>query len=143
MNSLIIYKQLIINSIELPLELLNEVKNYLFYDKISAESKNKKRRLINQFKRWLWYQPDFEDGHWALCYRYEIQMQGINCRCCGQFKEDFSNQPSMTCFCDQEYVEEIMEQVSSRLAIRTEEDLNEDFDNYMERINTESYNILN
>lgn len=118
MDSLVIQKQLIINSMALPIELIHEVKDYLFYDKLSTESRNKKRGLINQFKLGLWYQPDFEQGHWALAFRYERQMQAINCVCCGQFVGINSDQEfpvTMACYCDEHYVEEIMEQVRGKM----------------------------
>ena len=129
MNSLVIYKQLIINSINLPLEILNEIKDYLFYDRLTAESRHKKRGLINQLRLGLWYQPDFEEGHWALAFRYECQLQSINCVCCGQFRIGNQLLPQiMNCNCDEEYVEEITEQVRSKMDIHT----GENWDGYME-----------
>jgi|LauGreDrversion4_2_1035121.scaffolds.fasta_scaffold10798_5 hypothetical protein len=105
MNSLVIYKQLVINSIALPMDLINEVKNYLFYDKLSAESRNKKRGLINQLKLGLWYMPDFTQGHWGLSYRYEVQLQAINCPSCGQFVYAgyIALIPSTACNCGQNH----------------------------------------
>lgn len=85
MNSLVIHKQLVINSIALPMDLINAIKDFLFYDRLSAESRHKKRGLINELKLGLWYMPDFTQGHWALSYRYERQMQAVNCVPCGQF----------------------------------------------------------
>lgn len=115
----LIHKQLIINSMALPIEMINEVKEYLFYDKCSAESRNKKSGIINQFKLGLWYDPDFQNGHWSLAYRYERQLQAVNCPCCGQFVNGVHYgppvPPTMACQCDEEYVEEIMEQVCRKM----------------------------
>jgi hypothetical protein len=130
MNSLVIHKQLIINSMALPLDLINEIKDFLFYDKFSAESRQKKRGLVNQFKLGLWYQPDFKQGHWALAFRYETQIQAINCVCCGQFIVANADPPPLpiACNCDEEYAEEIINQVRSKMDIHA----GENWDGYMD-----------
>ena len=105
MSSLVIHKQLVINSIALPMDLINEIKDYLFYDRLSAESRNKKRGLINQLKLGLCYIPDFRGGHWGLSYRYERQMQAVNCPSCGQFlyAGGIALIPSTVCNCGQNH----------------------------------------
>lgn len=131
MNSLVTHKQLVINSIALPIDLINAIKDFLFYDRLSAESRHKKRGLINQFKLGLWYEPGFKDGHWALAFRYEAQLQAINCVCCGQYQ---IGGQALVCNCDENYVEEIMEQISGKMDIHADENWNgymvTRFDNY-------------
>jgi hypothetical protein len=109
-------KQFVINSIKLPKDILNEIKDYLFYDFLSSKYRNQKRGLINQFKFGLWYFVDYY-GHWGLSYRYERHLHAINCVCCGQYKMCLNGEvppPKMECNCDEEYVEEIMEQVCAK-----------------------------
>jgi hypothetical protein len=113
MNSTDIFKQLTINSLINSRELQEEVKSFIFYDRKEKETRDKKRGLINQLNLGLNYYPAI-DGHWALSYRYERQLQAVNCICCGQFhvanREDSSTLPeSMICYCDPLYIEEIID----------------------------------
>lgn len=112
MNSIDVFKQLIVNYLMNSKDLQEEVKSYIFYDKKEFESRHNKRGLINQFKLGLNYFPSIK-GHWALCYRYERQLQAVNCEFCGQFhianNQDSTTLPeNMICNCHEEYVEEII-----------------------------------
>jgi hypothetical protein len=117
-----IFKQLTINSFMIPTVLQELVKGFVFYDKVEAEARRNKTGLNNQLKLGLTYfgdDVDFHHGHWGLSYRYERQLQAVNCPCCGNFhlanNQDFTTlNPSITCHCDDEYVDEIMNQVQSR-----------------------------
>lgn len=97
-------KQLIINEINLPRELLFEIKNYCFYDVKSWETinfiKSKKTRIHNLFKNSTisranpddYYSDDEDnDEHWIFWTFNEEdglnkQFQGINCKHCGNYK---------------------------------------------------------
>lgn len=112
MNSTDIFKQCVINSLITSEDLQYEIKMFLFYDINTAEAIRNKRGLINQLKLGLNYMPAI-NGHWGLSYRYEIQLQAINCICCGQFLSannyNAGDLPeNMICHCDEEYLYEIM-----------------------------------
>ena len=124
-----IFKQLTINSFVIPTELQEQVKQFVFYDKVEAEARRNKRGLNNQLRLGLTYvsiQLSYPHGHWGISYRYEwgisyryeLQLQGINCPCCGNFRiannEDITTMtPSIACHCEYEYVTEIVNQVES------------------------------
>jgi hypothetical protein len=116
MSSNDIFKQLAINSLINSKDLQEEVKSFIFYDRKEAEAKRNKQGLINQLKLGLRYYPDNQGGHWALNFRYERQLQAINCICCGQYhianNQDFTTLPArLLCNCDENYVEEIMQYI--------------------------------
>lgn len=124
-NSTDIFKQLVINSFMLPDVLHEEVKSYIFYDRLEVQTRHNKKCLNNQLNLGLNYRPanygywGLYVGHWALSYRYERQLQAVNCICCGQFyianREDRNGLPvNLICNCDEDYVEEIMTYVSMR-----------------------------
>jgi hypothetical protein len=99
-----ITKQLCINQLNLPFELINEIKEFCFYDIKSWEMmnfiKNKKRRIHDIFKnatisranpydlyvydgntdqQWVFWTFDEDDGP-------NKQFQAFNCKCCGNYK---------------------------------------------------------
>ena len=63
-------KQLIINQFKLPMELVDIVKSYCFYDVETAERIKKyqevKRDLLEEFERSLVFQSSEDDGCWAV-----------------------------------------------------------------------------
>jgi hypothetical protein len=114
MNSNDIFKQLAINAVLNASDLQLKVKEFVFYDRVEAYARQKKRGLINMLKLGLsYYLDNFNEGHWGLSYRYERQLQAVNCPCCGNFhlanNQDASTlNPALTCQCDDDYVEEII-----------------------------------
>lgn len=99
-----ITKQMLMNKIILPQELLNEMKSYCFYDVKSWETinfiKSKKNRIHDLFKNSTisranpddYYSDDEDnDEHWIFWTFDEEdglnkQFQGINCKHCGNYK---------------------------------------------------------
>lgn len=79
----IIAKQLLINALPIPEVLQDLVKEHLFIDPITAETKRKKSNLINIINRFKYYDGD---GHVSISYRYEFQFQSIFCRDCGGYE---------------------------------------------------------
>ena len=129
-NSIDIYKQCAINSLFNSTDLQEMVKQFVFYNKTEAEARRNKNGLINQLKLGINYRGY---GHWALSFRYEVQLQAVNCSCCGQYHvanhQDYTTlNPSLICYCDEEYAEEIMSYVykQSELIHIVEEEENED-----------------
>jgi len=80
-----INKQLLINSLIIPYDIQEQIKSFLFLDRITSEARQNKDGLINNLKLGLGYQCDDGEAHWALWYRYEIQFQAINCIRCGGY----------------------------------------------------------
>ena len=99
-----ITKQLCMNQLNLPFELINEIKGFCFYDIKSWEMmnfiKNKKRRIHDIFEnatisranpydlyvydentdeQWVFWTFDEDDGP-------NKQFQAFNCKCCGNYK---------------------------------------------------------
>jgi hypothetical protein len=99
-----ISKQLLINQINLSIDLLNEIKNYCFYDVKSWETinfiKTKKNRIHNLFKNYTisranphnLYSDDEDSGeHWSFWTfnqedGHNRQFQALNCKYCGNYK---------------------------------------------------------
>jgi hypothetical protein len=99
-----ITKQLCINQLNLPFELINEIKEFCFYDIKSWEMmnfiKNKKRRIHDIFENAtisranpydLYVYDENTDEQWAFWTFDEDdgpnkQFQAFNCKCCGNYK---------------------------------------------------------
>jgi hypothetical protein len=99
-------KQLIINQINLPNDLLNEIKSFCFYDIKSWKTiifiKSKKRRIHDIFEKstisranpYDFYLNDAADSqeNWVFKTFDEkygnnnIQIQAVNCKHCGNYK---------------------------------------------------------
>ena len=110
----VITKQLIINEIRLPTDMINIIKEYSFYNIVEETKKNKEKvcRAIvsaeysraNNFHN----DPDYsdDDENWAFGYvsnacGEEIQFQATNCSDCGNYIHychDF-NITSIICHC--------------------------------------------
>lgn len=89
-------KQIIINRLPLPRDIIdNEIKSYVFHDKITGESKKKKQVLNENFKanilstRSNFFGSQNEiDPHWAIGFINDdenIQLQANNCETCGNY----------------------------------------------------------
>ena len=101
-----IIKQLLINSmIKLPIELVDIIKDYTFYDKIQQYSKNQKditlHYLIQSMNAIYEYQ-----GEPVFLYHSKIN----SCYCCGNFKMNNIEYPqypiNIQCSCDNSSMEE-------------------------------------
>ena len=118
-----IEKQLLINSLNSPVELLDIVKSYCFYDKKTFEmiqyAKLQKERTNVIIKRAISRANNFDnhpeyhedDGHWFFGYSIGdieiIQLQATNCRFCGDYLyytyiNRFYHSPIIHCQCIEE-----------------------------------------
>lgn len=117
-----IEKQLLINSLNAPVELLDIIKSYCFYDKKTFEmiqyAKLLKERTNVIIKRAISRANNFDndpeyhedDGHWFFGYYDEIekiQIQATNCRFCGNYLyfhyiDTFYHSPMIHCQCIEE-----------------------------------------
>ena len=151
-NSNDLFKQLAINSLLNSTDLQEQVKQFVFYDRTEAEARRNKKGLINQLKLGLRYLPAINYQNWLIGFRYEVQLQAVNCPCCGQYiianNEDFTTLgDSIVCKCDDEYVDEIMTytQQNRRHIIEEEnEEIRDDWtlDNNAANSNRESLHIV-
>lgn len=80
--SSIITKQLLINSLPIPTELQESIKEHLFVDPVTAKTKLLKKDLLHTISRFDYSE---EDGHVAISYRYEFQFQSSFCQDCGGY----------------------------------------------------------
>ena len=114
MNSTDVFKQLAINSLLISHELQEQVKQYVFYDKVESETRRKKGEVVSRIKSGLDYSSNPFNGHWGISDDFsDVQLQAVNCSCCGQFHlangEDASTlHPAIICQCDDDYVTEIL-----------------------------------
>jgi len=110
MNNNVVIKQLIVNNINLPYDMLNIIKDYAFVDIISAQSKYYKKIVDNVIKNAIcssvvpyfgnvWYDPendpwtddddDYDDDDMnPTCYMFwgeedDLQFQSYYCLDCG------------------------------------------------------------
>ena len=115
----VITKQLIINELRLPKELIDIIKQYCFYniEEVAKKNKLKTVRLIesveysraNRFGGDPYYSDSEE--HWTFGFAYNesnkdtLQLQATNCSMCGNYTfycHDFTIH-SIVCYCwDQE-----------------------------------------
>jgi hypothetical protein len=112
----IVTKQLIMNEIRLPMDVINIIKDYSFYniEQVAKKNKEKVSRAIdsaeysraNRFNNDPTYSDN--DENWAFGYAYgekyygeRIQLQATNCSVCGNYIHychDF-NVKSIICHC--------------------------------------------
>jgi hypothetical protein len=96
-------KQMIVNCLPLPADIIeNEIKSYMFHDKISSDAKKKKQILTEKFKANIMStrsnffgsqnEADTEedtDTHWAIGFTdrddNNLQLQADNCERCGNY----------------------------------------------------------
>lgn len=111
MNKASYYKQLLVNSLELPRELCNEINGYLFYDKESMQVRNEFRmRICGKIHKSIGnrradspFRGETED--WVFFADYgEPYISAVNCRFCGNYimSKKHINNHNMLCFCDRE-----------------------------------------
>ena len=120
-----IFKQMCINTIGLPSDILNEIKSFCFYDIKSWETmsfiKYKKNRIHELFKtstisranpydlflgenedvaeHWVFWTFDEDDGP-------NKQFQGSNCKCCGNYLiENERYAKNILCICPNDLLE--------------------------------------
>jgi hypothetical protein len=91
------YKQMIINRLPLPIDIIdNEIKSYVFHDKILSDTKKKKQTLIHIFKmNILSTRANFFGGtmndaepHWIIAFGNNVEkvkLNGHNCERCGNY----------------------------------------------------------
>jgi len=119
----IVAKQLIMNEIRLPTDMINIIKDYSFYNIEEVAKKNKEkvcRAIVSaEFSRANRFNsdPEYSDGdeNWVFGYEYEtngygekIQLQARNCSECGNYIHcchDF-NINSIICHCFDQIYEE-------------------------------------
>ena len=117
-------KQLLINSlIQLPIELVDIIKDFTFMDKVQLHSKTQKDITLHYFMQYL-KEVYEEEGE----YLYVYNPSKNNCRCCGDFKMNnimYENYPiNMKCKCDGEREEEyynIMINIQEQMQTNEEE----------------------
>jgi hypothetical protein len=119
-----IAKQMCINSMNLPYDVLNEIKSYCFYDTKSWETitfiKYKKQRICYLFKNAtisranphdVYFHNENTDEQWAFWTFDEDdgpnkQFQAYNCKCCGNYKlisNEFNIINKISCQCNNDY----------------------------------------
>ena len=83
-----IKKQCIMNQLSVPPEIQNYIKDFVFMDTVTSNTKKQKKQLLNKLNTSLFYLNldlhNFQDGHWALAAD-NIQLQAVNCLECGEF----------------------------------------------------------
>ena len=110
---------IIINKIHQPMDVLNIIKSYIFYDIESLifakKAASKKEIITKKIKDSNKISSEFNPGYWGLNlnprYKQKDQFQGYNCGKCGEFtlvhwEGQFSNIESKLpiCFCtDEDY----------------------------------------
>lgn len=83
----LVEKKLIVNKL---LEIKNceylndELKSYLFLDKIQSRTRVQKKKLIEYLQFGLRY--SIEDNHWCLSVAYDVQLQCCTCVDCGGYE---------------------------------------------------------
>ena len=116
MNSNDVFKQLAINSLLNSSDLQEQVKQFVFYDKLEAESRRKKKLLIHEIKHGLQYSLEHFGIHWSISHEFNgrfLCWEGQNCPCCGGYyivghEEASIAYPSIACQCDDEYAQEML-----------------------------------
>lgn len=81
MNS-VITKQLLINSLPIPDELKDNIKEYLFIDHVTVKTKNFKKNLTDTVKRFYRFE---KNGYVSISHRYFFQFQSSFCKDCGGY----------------------------------------------------------
>jgi hypothetical protein len=81
-NNLI--KLLLINSLQIPVDMQNHIKDLLFIDKIQVTTRNNKNYLISNLKNKL-VCFTCDSGFWSLLYRFERNLQADFCIICGGY----------------------------------------------------------
>jgi hypothetical protein len=111
----IVTKQLIINELNLPMDMVNVIKEYTFYNIEEIAKKNKEKVcraiVLADFSRANRFNgdPNYSDNDesWMFGYAYEsvteeeIQLQATNCSTCGNYIyycHDYTIN-SITCHC--------------------------------------------
>ena len=80
-----IEKKLIINQFSLPTEMQDYIKDFVFIDPITSETKKQKKILSESLKtRMIYLEAEPFTGHWATTIE-TIQLQAVNCIECGNF----------------------------------------------------------
>ena len=76
----------------LPREITDTINSYLFYDKMSGETRIKMRQILDRFKYARLKRDDDLDQHWGVSMndsrvqtRNEVQFQAINCKLCSGY----------------------------------------------------------
>lgn len=119
-------KQMMINRLPLPRDIVdNELKSYVFHDKISSEARRNKQIFTENFKTNIFStrtngfdNQNEVDPHWAIGtvnHNENLQLQATTCERCGNyliFSSMFTFTPSqlvnITCHCIPENPVEIM-----------------------------------
>jgi hypothetical protein len=124
-NAAFYEKQMILDRLGLPSDIVREIKYLCFDEKISGESKKIKKRSVAILRTALsreyseernYYLPDIVYNingiivsHWAYGFGYDqnerIQLQAINCLRCGNYHmfnhiENNPHSPSILCNCE-------------------------------------------
>ena len=102
-------KQVIINKIAIPYELLSIIKDYCFDNELSLFIKTTKKQIINDFKyafsRINNFNYNFNKLEETWCFWFgsknDIQYQAVNCRKCGNYKlsQNIELQEGIRCYC--------------------------------------------
>ena len=96
-----------VHLLSLPNDITNIINSYLFYDKITGETRKKMRDIVETFyfacqtrERSYISNSNEDDEHWVIWMAdirledlndtSEIQFQGENCKVCGEYKMAWS-----------------------------------------------------
>ena len=102
--------QLCIQSLRIPLEIADLVKEFLFYDRITGNTRIQKIALISEIQNAPYSRKaentSENEGHWCFCADTvgATQFQAVNCVRCGNY--DFPLMPrsrNMPDFCEKVY----------------------------------------
>jgi hypothetical protein len=86
-------KQLCVNRLSLPHELIDMIKGFAFYDRNTYDSILNKNKVSSLIQHTIWSRKalntEDSDGHWCFWIEEDplcAQFQGTMCVTCGQYK---------------------------------------------------------
>jgi hypothetical protein len=106
-------KQLVINHLGLPREIIRIIKDYTFMDIIMSTSKNNKNNIINLINNTTWSsrsQPEVLDEgvyiFWIEEDQGSLQFQTLFCKKCGNYclMNNLEVQNNIICNCGDEHL---------------------------------------
>lgn len=101
-----IHRQLILQGLPLPNEMIRAIKDYTFMDFVQSDAKNKKDSIIHHIARTEWCgkaRPgdEYQGDHvfWIEADPTCIQIQSSFCKKCGNYKSCRTPSWPTTCWC--------------------------------------------
>lgn len=135
----IIKKQLVINQINLPKDMINIVKDYCFYN-IVQETKKKKQSINQLFRsaiciksdvydptytRWLFgfNFPEWTDTSYNI-RRETLRLEAVSCNFCGNYLETSNLMLSNAAQCKCYYIEDDLDMIDDNVSVNSDEWMN-------------------